>query len=175
VIEIETLVRDSPQGSSWSLLFDVDLVPAKGLPWLAQLRGVKLPPKRDNQTQYTYETACRSLIRLASARDRGTRQALEAAVRTTLVPTTAGTDAYVRITERQGNNAYRIAVRTLVSETPSTAVTLAAAQSQVPGGVVLDYAAVAGQTWSAVTGSFVDWTAARAAYPTWGDMVANLP
>jgi hypothetical protein len=74
-----------------------------------------------------------------------------------------------------GNNAYRLAVRTLIAETPSTAVTLEAAQSQVPGGVVLDYQAVNAQTWAAISGAFVDWTAAGAGYATWGDMAANVP
>lgn len=169
--EVDELVRETPEGSGWSIIFDVDAVPGKGLPWLAQVRGVKLPPKRADQTVLQWESDARFLIRNASARDRGTPAALRAAILLTLV----GSNPYVKITERVGNNAYQLAVRTLTAETPSTAVTLAAAKSQVPGGVVLDYQAVAGQSWSVVAGSFTDWTAARAGYRTWGDMEANLP
>lgn len=42
VIEVDDLVRDTPEGPGWGVILDVDLAPVKGLRWLAQLAGVQL-------------------------------------------------------------------------------------------------------------------------------------
>lgn len=42
VVEVDELVRDTEAGPGWGVILDVDDAPTKGLPWLAQLVGVKL-------------------------------------------------------------------------------------------------------------------------------------
>lgn len=46
VIEVDELVRDTDEGPGWGVILDVDMAPAKGLRWLAQLAGVELRPSK---------------------------------------------------------------------------------------------------------------------------------
>ena len=56
--------------------------------------------------------------------------------------------------------AYYVKVRTYASDTPDPAATLRALISQKPGGLVLDYAAITGQTYGDV----------KARYATYADV-----
>lgn len=71
------------------------------------------------------------------------------------------------------DNAYNLYIRTRTSETPDPEATLAAALSQKPAGIVLDFAVAAGQDWQDVINGNANWTAVGVAFPTWQDVIEN--
>jgi hypothetical protein len=153
--EIAELVRDDGSHPGWSILLDVDRCPAKFLPWLAQLAGVRL--HRDMS-----ESDRRIAIRERPGARRGTPRALRDAARVYLTGARS-----VRLTERVGGDAYQVAVRTLASETPDPARVLASLKTQLAAGLFLDYAAVDGQTYDHVNTDHADYAALRDAYQSY--------
>jgi hypothetical protein len=116
-------------------LLDPDLCPDWALEWLGQLVGVRLP------VGVAPDTA-RTLIKDVAGFRRGTPAALTAAASFFLTGTKT-----VYFNERLANDPYRLGVITLVAETPDPAQVLAAILAQKPGGIVLSYSAIAGQTY----------------------------
>jgi hypothetical protein len=166
---IEDLVRDSDAGPGWSLLLDLDRCPDEALPWLAQFVGVRVPSNLTPDQQRAY-------IASTAGFRRGTLAALRGAAAATL--TGART---VHITERSGDPAhkpeyaYYLDVTTYDSQTPNAAATQAALLSQKPGGLVLRYASVPGQTWAQLKASGRTWAQVKSDYPTWDDVRADQP
>lgn len=160
--EVEDLVRDEDEGPGWSVALDVNRAPDAYLPWLAQLVGVRIPPKVAGDAAWIYS-------RQAAGFRRGTPDAIRAAAEATLNGT-----RQVILRERNGS-PYRLTVVTRESETPDPAATRAAILAQKPGGLVLTHLIFEGQTWEQVVSEYADWGDVVAAYATWADLVTDNP
>lgn len=137
----------------WRRLLDPENAPAEVLPYLAQFAGVVLEPALTVAQQ-------RQKIATPEGFLRGTPAALIEATKRTL---TGAQD--VVLLERYTGDAYQLAVRTQVDQTPDADATLAAILTQKPIGIVLDYAAIVGETLAEVD----------AAYPTLQDIDDDNP
>jgi hypothetical protein len=166
---IEDWVRDSADGPGWSLLLDLDRCPPEALPWLGQFVGVRLLPGASDADN-------RQRIGSTDGFKRGTLAALKGAAWNTL---TGNRSVYVH--ERDGtptdvpNYAYHLTVVTYTSQTPNPAATQAALLAQKPGGLVLAYIVIDGQTYDQVVSRFATYADVRAAYATYGAMTADEP
>lgn len=160
---IHEIVADREEYPGWTVLFDPDACPAWALPYLAQFVGVTLLPSDSEARQ-------REKIKLPEQFKRGTPAAMLAAVRATL---TGGQT--ILMDERFTGSAWQLRIRTLVSETPDEAVTEAAAVSQKPIGILLDYSAVTGQDWGDVDADNADWAAVAAGFDDWQDVKTTPP
>lgn len=159
---VEDVVRDTPDGPGWSLLLDLDRCPDAALPWLGQFVGVRVLPSSTPDEQ-------RARIRATDGWKRGTRDAMIGAALATLAP-----GAAVDFRERSGDPAsepidyaYRLTVRTYSHATPDPTATLNALLAQKPGGIVLDFAVVTGQTWQQVKNLNATWSTVKSKYDDW--------
>jgi hypothetical protein len=125
------------------------------LPWLGQFVGVTVPDGAS-------EDAAREYIDALPGFARGRRESIIAAAQMTLTDTET-----VIIQERYGGDAYALAVRTLVDETPDEAATLAAILAQKPAGLVLDYATTTLSTYDAVRVTYATYAALLSAVATY--------
>lgn len=139
---LQDLISDTPDGPPWSALADPDRIPVDGLSWLGQFVGVRV-------TQGAAPGTRRREIREAAGWRRGTPAAMRAAVAATL------TGARTVTLREQYGSPYRVRVEVFAGECPDPATSEAAARSQKPAGIVLEFAAVAGQNWDSLDGD--DW------------------
>lgn len=137
----ELALTDIDGEDGWSLLLDLDRCPSDSLAYLAQFNGTTLKAGLSDADQ-------RARIAAAAGFARGTRAALIEAVRVTL---TGGQDVHVRERYNEADPgpdyAYYLQVRTLASETPDPAASLAASISQKPAGIILQYSDVTGEDY----------------------------
>jgi hypothetical protein len=139
-----------------SELVDPALADADWLSWLAQHVGVDLPPAMAEQERRD------NIAGAASGWQSGTRAGIAAAAAETLTGT-----KQVDVIPLYGGNPWAVAVRTIPTETPSEAATLAAiieARAK-PAGVnltVISYAA----SWTLLETTYPSWTSLEAA-GTW--------
>lgn len=150
-------VRDTDDAPSWSTLFDPATCPVENLPYLAQFVGVEL-------TESMTETEKREAITEPVGFARGT----PAAIRIAITRTLTGTKRIV-IKEREPS-AYGVYIRTFSAETPSAAATEAAIRAVKPAGLVLDYAASTGSTFTDLDADFATYSALDAAYSTYDEL-----
>lgn len=134
-LEIDDLVRDTDAGPGWSVILDVDACPAKGLRWLAYVRGAVLRPQRADETLAAWAVDARERIRNQSSADRGTPGAIASAAGEVLTGA-----KQVRVTERVDGSGYRLGIVTRPSETPTPALVIPAATTQKAAGVRIMYA-----------------------------------
>jgi hypothetical protein len=156
---LDDVERDSAEGPGWSPLLDLDRCPDEALPWLAQFAGVRLLPDSTPSEQ-------RARIEATDGWKRGTPAALVGAAQATL------TGSRQVILRERDTDPYHLTIRTLTGQTPSATSTLNAILAQKPGGLTLDFAAVAGQdyaglktkkaNYAAVKSGYVDYAAVRA-------------
>jgi hypothetical protein len=144
-------------------LFSPELCPDWALPWLAQLVGFRIPVGTDPAT-------ARAMIANVSGFARGTPAAIKAAAGFYL--TGAKT---VYFNERFANDPYALGVITLATETPDPAKVEAAIRAQKPGGIILSYACIAGQTYRAVLTEIDSYREMRDTWPSYRDVVSHLP
>jgi hypothetical protein len=111
--DIAEWTSDTDAGPGYSILLDIDRCPAIALPWLAQFKGVEIPPGLTEDEQ-------RAWVRSAEGQHRGTVDALKRAGQRHLTGTKS-----VRVLERVGGNAYDITCITRTSETPDPVTTKA--------------------------------------------------
>lgn len=119
---------DTPGGAK---LFDVDTVPARYLPWVAQFVGVTVPGDLPEDAQ-------RLRVKETDGFKRGSPDAIRGAARQYLTGTKT-----VFLTERHGS-AYRLTVATLASETPNATVVRKAVEAQTPAGIVVTHSVITG-------------------------------
>lgn len=171
---IYAIVGDSVEGPGWSRLFDPDRLSGGELRWLGQARGVRLRERRAGESADAWDVYAREAVRAQAAQHRGTVEAQIAAVQATLTGT-----RWVSYLERVGGDAYQIAVRTKSGETPSPAATLAALldyeYGQKPAGLLLDYATVTGQTYTAIAGLYASYSAMGAAVASYRSLAEARP
>lgn len=142
--EIEDYIRDTDEFVGYGTWMTIDTVPLKGLGWLVQFVGKRIPSNLSEVSQRTWAKG-------SDGWDRGSPKALREAARRYLVgPGGDGADAYVGINERVGTEAYRLMIRTLTSETPDPALVFDTLLNQVPGGIILDYTTVDEGTYGLV-------------------------
>ncbi len=160
--EVEDLARDTPDGPGWSPLLDLSRCPEEALPWLSQFVGVRLQPDDSDAED-------RARIAATDGWRRGTPAALIASAQATLTG-----NQVVNLYERQGD-PYALLVQTLTYETPDQAATLAAILAQKPGGLVLTYAAIPGQTYTSFKSGNATYAVAKGKYATYRGLLTNQP
>lgn len=150
--QLHGYLTDNDDGTlGWAILLDPDNAPAEVLPYLAQFVGVVLAPEMTVEQQ-------RAAIKAPEGFGRGRPLAIEAVARRRLT----GSQTVLH-DERYEDEAWRMRIRTLASETPDPAATEAdIRREQKPIGIVLTYAAIT--TW--------DWADLQAAHATWADVIA---
>lgn len=165
--EVELLAFETDDMEAWQVLFDPDLIPAKGLPYLAQYVGEQLP-------EGISEPLAREWIKDAPNQVRGTPYSIFRAAQRHLTGSRS-----VAMSERDDGSGpdtdpEYLQVITFTSETPDPAQTEADIRSVLPADVILEYQTLDGQTWADVDADFADWTAADAAYDSWAEMASEL-
>jgi hypothetical protein len=144
-------------------LLDPDLCPDWALPWLAQLVGVTIPAG-------TAPDTARTLVKEVGGFKRGTPASLRAAASFFLTGTKT-----VYFNERLAGNAYALGVVTLRSETPDAELVRAAILAAKPGGIVLDYVAITGQTYRSVRAEVDSYSEVRTTWASYRDLATHLP
>jgi hypothetical protein len=166
MMAIEDVARDTDDGPGWSNVLDPDRAPSMFLDFLSALvgsRGYKGEPDDHKRIRINGMTGLR----------RGSAQAMRAAA-TRYLEGVDPDNPYVVFHERAGS-AWRLAVRTLTTETPDEAQVLSELQSQKPAGIVMTYDAVDGPTWDLLAAAYDSWDAVAADYPTWDHVAVDLP
>lgn len=162
---VEDIARDTPDGSGWSAVLDLERSPDSWLPWLAQFVGVTTIPG-------STPAATRQRIASTDGFRRGTPAALEGAAAATLTG-----NKIVIFRERDQSAAdppYALEVVTLTGETPNPAATQAAILAQKPGGIVLTYRTAEGEDWQLVKESGKTWRQVRTERTNWRDLRDNV-
>jgi hypothetical protein len=147
---VRSYVMDNDDFQGWEMVFNVDACPAEALPYLAQFVGVRFEDGLTAQQQ-------REKIKDRPAFRRGTPASMEAAARLHL---TGG--QFVFMEERFEGKAYRLLIRTFISETPDEERTRADILTQKPAGIVLDYEAVGMKVYAELLSeypTYADWPA----------------
>jgi len=144
-------------------ILDVDLCPDWALGWLGQWAGVRLPAG-------TPPDVAREMIRSVAGFSRGTPAALRAAAGFYLTGTKT-----VYFNERLAGDAYALGVITLDAETPDPELVRVAILAQKPGGIVLDYASIVGQTYRSVRAEVDSYREVRATWPNYRELLTRLP
>jgi hypothetical protein len=164
---VQDLARDDADGNpGWSVILDIDRAPTEGLPWLGQFLGVR-------PTVGLTDAQQRAAIRGPAGFARGTPAAMVAAAQATLVG-----GKQVVLIERDASTAdppYNLTVQTYVTETPSSAKTLAALISQKPAGLKLNYSTIGGQTYQQTFTGHATYQQVFANHATYYGVLANTP
>lgn len=155
--EIDTLVRGDPP---WATLLDVDNIPAQYLPWLAQSVGVQL-------TEGMSEADQRTTIKKTGGWLRGTPASIKEAAKLHL------TGSKTVIFRERNTSPYNFHVVTRTSETPDSAVVLAAMMAEKPAGLVMTYAVVPGQDYQELLDNHATYQIVLTAYATYDALVRN--
>lgn len=163
ISELDALVRDTDNGIGWSSILDVDRVPAKALPWLAQLVGVITVMGISDAEQ-------RARVKAHGNWKRGSPDAIKAATQLHLTGTKT-----VILRERFGGSAWQLVIVTRTSETPNPTQTLADILEQKPAGVVLTYNVLSGQDFESLYVNHPDFADVYADYLTFEGVVEDLP
>jgi hypothetical protein len=153
--QVELYALDSDDAEGWTILFDPDLCPVEGLPYLAQYVGEVL---RTGAT----EAEMRTQIKEAPNQQRGTNPSIFAAAQRRLTGA-----KLVAMTERDGT-VDTLTVVTYQDQTPNPNGTQADIMAVLPADVILNYQNLPGQRWSNVKASYATWTALKTANATWG-------
>lgn len=134
MVLIDSYVRDTDAGPGYSSVMEPETAPALFLDWLAQFVGKSF----DGPVE---DTVKRLQIRSMAGLRRGSIPAMVAAIRATLTDPVNGA---VYLFERVGGDAYALSIATNTAQTPDPVATRAAAISQKPAGLVLNYSTVSG-------------------------------
>jgi hypothetical protein len=157
------LVRERADGTpSWGILFDANNCPAERLSYLAQYPGVQLTPEMDAEQKRAEisEPTGWTRGRIPSVVVAGQRH-LTGTKRVVIHPRTP--------------SAGHLYMRTLKSETPDEAVTLADILTQKPAWELLDYEAFEGFTFTDLEVKYATVAGAEAAYATLDDAITDTP
>lgn len=160
--EIYEIVGETADRVGWEVVFDPAACPVRCLPWLAQWVGVAVTPSMS-------EAEIRQAIAVPEGQSRGSRAAIESAIKRTLTGTKR-----VIIHERTPT-ATDLYIRTLTAETPDSSATLAAILLQLPAWLILDYAAAAGMTYIDVASEWSTYADLEAEGLTYDELESRLP
>jgi hypothetical protein len=165
LIPLDDIVRDDVEAgiAGYGKVMDPLTAPDSWLPWLARLTGTRLMEGEDVTHQ-------RNRINGMEGLRRGSAQAMRSAATHSLTG-----NKYVIFNERYQGSAYKLAIRTLASETPDPAAVLRDLMFQKPAGIILDYATVTGVTYNTILAARTSYTNVVNTYATYGQMLINLP
>jgi hypothetical protein len=152
-----TVVQPTSTKPPYAILFDVENVPAKWLPWLAQFVGVDLTKSPDTATS-------RSWIKSPIGYQRGTTAAMRLAGQSTLT----GTKTLFFYT-RYGGAPFAIKAASLESETASSTATKEAIESMMPAWCILAFETVKGGTLALLEASHAKLSEVEATHATTED------
>lgn len=160
------VVADDPDLDiiGYGKVMDPQTAPGEWLPWLAQFTGTRLVQGETTQEH-------RNRIDGMEGIRRGSAKAMRSAATRTLT----GTNPYVIFNERYQGSAYRLAIRTLASQTPNAAVVLADLLRQKPAGIVLSYSTITGITYDIVAAGLANYTALKNEYISYERMLIDMP
>lgn len=139
--DVEVLARDVGETPGWAVVLQSATAPVNYLEWLAQFVGVSwgsTPTEADR----------RARIAAREGQARGTKAAMESAIKSTLTE-----PKQVFITEKWGGDHYALRVVTFTAQTPSEPATRAAILRQKPAGLILTYDVVAAGSIDALVGT----------------------
>lgn len=160
------LIDDIDNLPAWAVIFDPERAPAEALPYLAQFSGALLTPEMN-------EEARRKAIQVPEAFSRGRPASIEAVAKRRLTGTKS-----VILTERYTENAWRLRIETLESETPEPEQTKADIIAyQKPIGIVLFFNQRVEWTWGEAKESaeFPTWKSVKENFDTWQEYRTHEP
>ena len=150
------------EDDGYTILVDPDRCPDKGLAWLAQFVGERLPPGIEG-------AMAREWIKDNPNNNRGTPRSIFLATQRRLTG-----DRLVTMIERPGVAVDEISVTTYTAQTPDPEGTRLDILDATPADVILEYQVVAGQLWDDVNTDNASWQEAKDTYPTWSDMATDM-
>jgi hypothetical protein len=160
---VEDLSADQDDGTpGWTIILDINRIPAAYLGYLAQFVGVRLQDGLTDDQQ-------RARVAGTGGFQRGRPASIIAAAQQHL---TGGQHVILR--ERDGS-AWRYTVITFTTETPDPAQTLVDLLEQKPGPDILNYETLAGQDFESLRDDYADFTAVRTEYPDFEDLRDDTP
>lgn len=163
--DVNVLVRDRDDRPGWSIILDPEVAPAEYLPWLAQLAGVEFSGSIPTEAEMRQQIVNRE------GQDRGTRAAMERAVKATLTGSKR-----VIIREREGDDPYALYVATYSSQTLVPAMTEMAALRQKPAGLwPFTFEVLTGATYDELDAAFGTYDDQDAALGTYDDQRGYVP
>lgn len=152
------LVRERDGMAPWAILYDPDRCPAESLPYTAQYVGIPVTPEMT-------ETQLRNEIREPTGWARGREPAIRIATQRTLT----GTQKVVIKSRTPGPGEHY--VRVLASECPAPTRTELVVRAAVPAWELLDFDVFEGFTYADLKADVATYAAAKAKYPTYGDIL----
>lgn len=163
MVEIDALVRDTDAGPGWSSALDVERAPEKFLNFLAQFVGITFLGSESMDDKKHLITELVNLKRGSPAASRA------------LVERLLTGSKYMIFNERQGNNAYRYAVRTRTNETPDPAAVERGLMAQKPAGLILDFDTIFGLTYGDIKAAYDTYTLSYVDRTTWREWSTEVP
>jgi hypothetical protein len=163
--EIEDYAADTDDGVGWSILVDLERAPFKGLPWLAQFKGVQIPIG-------VTDAVARQVIEEAAGWARGTVASVRAIIQQYL------TGNKVVIIQERDSSPYHFSVTTYTSESGDAgnqAKIVAAIVSVKPAGLQFTYTVSTGQDYQNIFATYATYQALRDAYTTYQGVATNTP
>lgn len=168
---VDVVYEDANGKPGYATVMDADTCPTWALAWLAQFRGVTLPPRAVGELEAAYWSAMRERVKRADGQNRGSVDAMVAAAQRWLTGTKS-----VYMTERWGTDPYALNVQTVLSETPDAAKVLAAILEQKPAGLVLSYGTTdLVLSYDLIADSLADYDTAAAFFTDYTDMATRSP
>lgn len=143
----------------WGSILDPDTCPDWALPWLARWVGVVTEEAWDAEE-------IREAIKIPSGFARGRVESLRNAPK----PYLTGSKTVILIEREPSASAYRLYMRTLLTETPDSTAVLNAILRQKPAGIVLDYNTLTQTEYLQIESAYASYAAARTANPTYQDL-----
>jgi hypothetical protein len=165
--EVTSYADDGEDGTpGWVTLFDPDRCPAKGLPFLAQWYGERLPTGLSEAQQ-------REWIKDNPNSRRGTIESIFLAAQRKL--TGSRTVSWQeRLDPGSGPNPEdHLVVHTYTPETPDPAGTLTDILSVSPADIQVHYSVLNGESWADITTAGLTW-AGVAAIGTWAEVATQI-
>lgn len=160
---VEDLASDGPNGEpGWSILLDIDRIPAAYLGYLAQFVGVRLVNGLDDAAQ-------RERVRSCGGFNRGRPASIVAAAKQSLTG-----NQNVILVERDGS-PWRYTVITFTDETPDQTQTLSDLMDQKPGPDILNYEVHVGQDFAQLRDGFTSFGVVKSTFATFDDVRKFIP
>jgi hypothetical protein len=167
--EVEFLARDTLNGEvGWSVLVDLNRIPNKGLPYIAQFLGTGVVPGLTDEEQ-------RDRIRASTNLERGTVDQIKRAAALHL---TGRKTVVFRERDHAACPAeppYGLTIITYASETPDPAQTLKDIIAQKPAGIVLRYVTATGQDYDQLYHNNASYGVVYTKYATYQGVVEDQP
>lgn len=162
---IDAVVRDNVETGvpGYGSVMDPRTAPAAWLPWLAQFVGTRLSPS-DSPTEQRHR------IENVEGLRRGSAQTIRSAAERTLTGS-----KYLVINERHLGSAYRLAIRTLASETPDPDTVRRDLMAQKPAGIVLNYQAISTITYGDIAATKSSYAEVKSSYSSYKRMLTDIP